>query len=45
MGNHITGHCQTQANTTSPRVQVVDIQKQLIGIEVTQSFNVVITIT
>jgi hypothetical protein len=46
MGNHIMEHCQTQINVTSPRVSkviVVETPKQLVKIEVIQSFNVVIT--
>ncbi len=38
-------HCQTQVNTTSPRMSIVAIvktQKQHVGIEVTQLFNAVI---
>ncbi len=48
MGNHRMGRHQTRVNTTSPRVSevvVVEIRRQLVGIKVIQSFNVVITTT
>jgi len=46
MGNHIMGHHQIQIDSISPRVLemvIVEIWKQPVGIEVTQSPNVVIT--
>jgi hypothetical protein len=46
MGDHIMGHCQTQINLISPKVSkttVVEIRRQPIGIEGTQSPNVFIT--
>ncbi len=45
MGNHIMGHPQTRVNSTSIRVSkaiVVEIWRQPVRIEVTQSPNVVI---
>jgi hypothetical protein len=48
MGNHRMGHCQTQVNSTSPRVLevvVTKIQRQLIRMEVSKSLNVVIITT
>jgi hypothetical protein len=46
MGNHKLEHCQSKINTTSPRVSKAKVAKtweQLVGIEVTQSFNIIIT--
>jgi hypothetical protein len=46
MGDHIMGHCQTRINLISPKVSkttFVEIRRQPVGIEGTQSPNVLIT--
>ncbi len=46
MGNHKLEHCQSKINTTSPKVskvKVAETWEQLVGIKVTESFNIIIT--
>jgi hypothetical protein len=48
LGNHKLEHRWIKINTTSPKVSkvvAIETQKQHIGIDVTQSFNVVINTT